>query len=135
MLNPNIEIKKWFYTNLTSASGLTVYDGIAPTGAGDEYIIMNGRTSSQERGKAGYTNAITIDVDIVTKNANFGYKRAEEISNLVLTAINSDTNITLANGFYSSTLVVGSIRNLDGLNPTDNVFRTIISYNIIITQN
>jgi hypothetical protein len=135
MLNPNIEIKKWFYTNLTSASGLTVYDGIAPTNSGDEYIVMNGRTSSQEQGKSGYTNSITIDVDIVTKNANFGYKRAETISNLVLTAINSDTNITLANGFYSSTLVVGSIRNLDGLNPTDNVFRTIISYNIIITQN
>jgi hypothetical protein len=135
MLNPNIEIKKWFYTNLTSASGLTVYDGIAPSGARDEYIVMSGRTSSQEQGKSGYTNGITIDVDIVTKNANFGYKRAEEISNLVLTAINSDTNITLANGFYSSTLVVASIRNLDGLNPTDNVFRTIISYNIIITQN
>lgn len=135
MLNPNIEIKKWFYTNLTSASGLTVYDGIAPDGAGDEYIVMSGRTSTQERGKTGYTNGITIDVDIVTKNANFGYKRAEEISNLVLTAINSDTNITLANGFYSSTLVVGSIRNLDGINPIDNVFRTIITYNIIITQN
>ncbi len=135
MLNPNIEIKKWFYTNLTSATSLVVYDGIAPDGAGNEYIVMNGRTSSQEQGKSGYTNGITIDVDIVTKNANFGYKRAEEISNLVLTAINSDTNITLANGFYSSTLVVASIRNLDGLNPTDNVFRTIISYNIIITQN
>ena len=26
-------------------------------------------------------------------------------------------------------------RNLDGLNPIDNVFRTIITYNIIITQN
>jgi len=135
MLNPNIEIKKWFYTNLTSASGLTVYDGIAPTGAGDEYIVMTGRTSSQDMGKSGYTNSISIDVDIVTKNANFGYKRSEEISNLVLTAINSDTNITLANGFYSSTLYVQSIRNLDGLNPTDNVFRTIITYNIIITQN
>jgi hypothetical protein len=135
MLNPNIEIKKWFYTNLTSATSLVIYDGIAPTGAGDEYIVMTGRTSTQEQGKSGYTNGITIDVDIVTKNANFGYKRAEEISNLVLTAINSDTNITLANGFYSSTLVVASIRNLDGLNPTDNVFRTIISYNIIITQN
>jgi len=135
MLNPNIEIKKWFYTNLTSASGLTVYDGIAPTGSGDEYIVMSGRTSSQDDGKSGYTNSVTIDVDIVTKNANFGYKRSEEISNLVLTAINSDTNITLANGFYSSTLYVQSIRNLDGLNPTDNVFRTIITYNIIITQN
>lgn len=135
MLNPNIEIKKWFYTNLTSASGLTVYDGIAPDGAGDEYIVMTGRTSSQEQGKSGYTNSISIDVDIVTKNANFGYKRAETISNLVLTAINSDTNVTLANGFYSSSLFVASIRNLDGLNPMDNVFRTIITYNIIITQN
>ena len=135
MLNPNIEIKKWFYTNLTSASGLTVYDGIAPEGAGDEYIVMTGRTSTQEQGKSGYTNSVSIDVDIVTKNANFGYERAETISNLVLTAINSDTNVTLANGFYSSTLFVASIRNLDGINPMDNVFRTIITYNITITQN
>ena len=135
MLNPNIEIKKWFYTNLSSASGLTVYDGIAPEGAGDEYIVMEGRTSSQEQGKTGYTNSISIDVDIVTKNANFGYKRSETISNLVLTAINSNTKITLANGFYSSTLFVASIRNLDGINPLDNIFRTIITYNIIITQN
>lgn len=135
MLNPNVEIKKWFYTNLTSATSLPVYDGMAPDNAQSPYIIMDGRTSSQQQGKSGYTNSISIDVDIVTKNANFGYKRAEEISNLVLTAINSDTNITLANGFYSSTLFVQSIRNLDGLNPLDNVFRTIITYNIIITQN
>ena len=135
MLNPNIEIKKWFYTNLGTATGLSVYDGIAPDSAGNEYIVMDGRTSSQEQGKSGYTNSISIDVDIVTKNANFGYKRAEEISNLVLTDINSDTDITLANGFYSSTLYVQSIRNLDGLNPLDNVFRTIITYNITITQN
>lgn len=135
MLNPNIEIKKWFYTNLTSASGLVVYDGFAPDGAGDEYIVMTGRTSSQEQGKTGYTNTITIIVDIITKNANFGYKRAEAISNLVLTAINSDTDITLANGFTSSSLSVESIRNLDGLNPLDNVFRVLITYNITITQN
>lgn len=135
MLNPNVEIKKWFYTHLTSATSLPVYDGIAPDVDVNEYIIMSGRTSSQEQGKSGYTNSISIDVDIVTKNANFGFKRAEEISNLVLTAINSDTHITLANGFYSSTLFVQSIRNLDGLNPLDNVFRTIITYNITITQN
>ena len=135
MLNPNIEIKKWFYTNLTSASGLVVYDGFAPEGAGDEYIVMTGRTSSQDQGKAGYTNSISITVDIITKNANFGYKRAETISNLVLAAINSDTTITLSNGFTSSALSIGSVRNLDGLNPIDNVFRTIITYNIIITQN
>ena len=135
MLNANIEIKKWFYTNLVSATSLPVYDGIAPDLDLNEYIIMDGRTSSQEQGKSGYTNTITIIVDIVTKNANFGYKRAEEISNLVLTAINSNTNITLPSGWDSSALYVSSIRNLDGLNPLDNVFRTLITYNIIITQN
>jgi hypothetical protein len=135
MLNPNIEIKKWFYTELVSATDLSVYDGMSPAGAGSEYIILDGRTSSQEQGKDGYTNSITIIVDIVTKNANFGYKRAEEISNLVLANINSDTVITLSNGFTSSALSVQSIMNLDALNPIDNVFRTIITYNIIITQN
>jgi hypothetical protein len=135
MLNPNIEIKKWFYTHLVSATGLSVYDGFSPEGAGNEYIILEGRSSSQEQGKDGYTNAITIIVDIVTKNANFGYKRAEEISNLVLANINSDTTITLSNGFTSSALSIESVRNLDALNPIDNVFRTIITYNIIITQN
>jgi hypothetical protein len=135
MLNPNIEIKKWFYTNLTSATSLVVYDGFAPEGAGNEYIVLTGRTSTQDQGKEGYTNTITIIVDIITKNANFGYKRAETISDLVLTAINSDTNITLANGFTASSLSVESVRNLDGLNPLDNVFRVLITYNIIITQN
>ena len=134
MLNPNIEIKKWFFTNLTSATALVVYDGFAPEGAGNEYIVLTGRTSSQDQGKAGYTNSISITVDIITKNANFGYKRAETISDLILNAINSDTNITLANGFTASSLSVESVRNLDGLNPLDNVFRVLITYNIIITQ-
>ena len=135
MLNPNIEIKKWFYTHLGTATGLPVFDGIAPDNTPNEYIIMDGRTSTQEKGKAGYTNGVSITVDIVTKNANFGYKRAETISDLVLTAINSQTIITLSNGFYASSVVVASIRNLDGLNPLDNVFRTLITYNLIITQN
>jgi hypothetical protein len=134
MLNPNIEIKKWFFTNLTSATALVVYDGFAPEGANNEYIVLTGRTSTQDQGKEGYTNTISIDVDIITKNANFGYKRAETISDLVLNAINSDTNITLANGFTASSLSIESVRNLDGLNPLDNVFRVLITYNIIITQ-
>jgi len=134
MLNPNIEIKKWFYTHLVSATSLPVYDGMAPDDAPNEYIILDGRTSSQEQGKNGYTNSNSIIVDIVTKNANFGYKRSEEISNLVLTAINSDTVITLPTGWKSTSLYVGGIRNIDGLNPLDNVFRTLITYNLTITQ-
>ena len=134
MLNPNIEIKKWFVTNLGTATGLPVYDGIAPENNLSEYIILNGRTSSQYQGKSGYTNTNTIIVDIVTKNANFGYKRSETISDLVLADINSDTIITLPGGWTSSSLYVNSITNLDGLNPLDNVFRTLITYNLTITQ-
>ena len=134
MLNPNIDIKKWFYTNLVSITGLAVYDGMAPDGAGSEYLILDGRSSSQEQGKTGYTNSVTMTVDIVTKNANFGYKRAETISDLILANINSDTTITLSNGFYCSSLFVQSVRNIDGLNPIDNVFRTLITYNLTITQ-
>ena len=134
MLNPNIEIKKWFVTNLGTATSLPVYDGIAPENNLSEYLILDGRTSSQEQGKSGYTNTNTIIVDIVTKNANFGYKRSETISDLVLAAINSDTTITLPSGWTSTSLYVQSIRNLDGLNPLDNVFRTIITYNLTITQ-
>ena len=134
MLNPNIEIKKWFFTAIKNATTLNVYDGFAPDSAPNEYIVLIGRTSSQEQGKTGFTNNISIVVDIVTKSANFGYKRSEEISNLVLTAINSNTNITLPSGWDSSALSVESVRNLDGLNPLDNIFRTIITYNIIITQ-
>ena len=106
MLNPNIEIKKWFVTNLGTATGLPVYDGIAPENNLSEYIILDGRTSSQEQGKSGYTNTNTIIVDIVTKNANFGYKRSETISDLVLADINSDTIITLPGGWTSSSLIV-----------------------------
>ena len=135
MLNPNIDIKKWFYTNLVSITDLDVYDGLAPEGAGNEYLILDGRSSSQEQGKTGYTNSVTMTVDIVTKNANFGYKRAETISDLILAGINSDTTITLNNGFYCSSLFVQSVRNIDGLNPIDNVFRTLIIYNLTITQN
>jgi len=135
MLNPNIEIKKWFYSELVSATSLAVYDGIAPEGAGTEYIIMTGRTGSQDQGKSGYTSTTVIVVDIVTKNANFGYKRAETISDLVLNAINSNTTITLPVTWGGSSLSVESIRNLDGINPIENVFRVLITYNITITQN
>lgn len=135
MLNPNIEVKKWFYTNVSSATSIPVYDGFAPDSAPNEYIILDGRTSSQEQGKNGYTNSMSITIDIITKNANFGYKRSEEISNLVLSAINSDTVITLPTGWKSSSLYVDGIRNIDGLNPLDNVFRTLVTYNLTITQN
>ena len=135
MYNPNVDIKKWFYTTLATATSLGVYDGIAPDTAGNEYLILSDRTSSQSFGKSGFTNTLVLMVDIVTKNANFGFKRAETISNLILNSINSDTHITLPSGWSASSLSVQGVRNLSALNPLDNVFRTLITYNLTITQN
>ena len=64
MLNANIEIKKWFYTNLRTATNLPVFDGMAPEISENEYIILDGRSTTQEQGKSGYTNSNTIIVDI-----------------------------------------------------------------------
>ena len=134
MYNHNVDIKKWFYTNLVSATSLGVYDGIAPDTAGNEYLILTGRTSSQVQGKNGYTNTLVFTIDIVTKNANFGFKDSEAISNQILAAINSDTHITLPTGWNASSLSVAGIRNIQALNPLDNVFRTLLTYNLTITQ-
>ena len=134
MLNPNVEIKKYFVSTIGTATGLGVYDGMAPMTAGNEYIILSGRTSTQVQGKSGYTNTIVMIVDIVTKNANFGFKRSEAISNMILGVINSDTKITLPTGWDATQIYVDSVTNLDALNPLDNVFRTLITYKLIITQ-
>ena len=134
MVNPNIEIKKWFINTIATATGLGVYDGMAPTTGGDKYIILSGRTSVQDQGKTGFTNNMTIVVDIVTKSANFGFKIPEAISNEILNVINSDTIISLSSGWNASQLYVDSVKNLDALNPMDNVFRTLITYKLIITQ-
>jgi hypothetical protein len=135
MLNPNIPVKKWFKTQIETLTGLTVYDGEANDQAGEEYIVLEGRTSSQEQGKSGFISSVVIVVDIITKSANFGFKRAETISDLITVGIDSDTDISLSSGFSASALSIDGIRTLEGLNPADNVFRVLITYNLTVTQN
>lgn len=134
MKNPNIELKKWFVSQVATLTGLSAYDGIAPSNAANDYVVITGRTSSQQEGKTGYINECSIICDIVTKSSNFGFKSSEAISELILAGINSDTVISLPTGWSAKSLSVESISNLDGLNPEDNIFRTLINYSIIITQ-
>ena len=133
MLNPNIPVKKWFKTRIESLTGLTVYDGEVDENI-SEYIVLTGRTSSQEQGKNGFISSVVLIVDIVVKSANFGFKRAETISDLVMGGIDSDTDITLSSGFSASALSIDGTQTLEGLNPADNVFRVLITYNLTVTQ-
>ena len=132
MTNPIPALKKYFVTTLGTATGLTVYDGIAPDDAGSEYVVITGRSAQQLQGKTDFISNVSITVDCVTRGNFTGYKQAEAIGQDVLTAINSDTNITLATG-QATSLYVAGITNLDGLNPTDNIFRQLITYNVIIS--
>ena len=132
MTNPIPAIKKWLYTAIQTATSLTVYDGIAPDTAGNEYIVLTGRSGNQLQGKTGFTSNVTMTVDVVTRGSFTGYKRSEEIAQLILTALDSNTSITLSTG-QATSLYLATITNLDGLNPLDNVFRTIITYNAIIS--
>ena len=131
MKNPNRALKIWFGTEVNDITSLEVYDGMAPSSAGNEYVIITGRSSNQEQGKSDFVNTCTIILDIVTRNANFGYKRSEEISELIMAGINSDTVIDLGSEWDVTTNYI-SIQNLDGLNPDDKVFRTLVTYNLTV---
>jgi len=132
MTNPIPAIKKYLYTAIGAATSLTVYDGIAPDTDDNEYIVLTGRSGTQLQGKTGFSSNVNITVDVVTRGSFTGYKRSEEIAQLILTALDSNTSITLSTG-QATSLYLATITNLDGLNPLDNVFRTIITYNVIIS--
>lgn len=132
MTNPISALKKYFVTTLGTATGLTVYDGIAPDDAGSQYVVITGRSAQQLQGKSGFVSSVSITVDCVTRGNFTGYKQAEAIGQDVMTAINSDTDINLSTGQCTSLFVAG-VTNLDGLNPTDAVFRQLITYNCIIS--
>lgn len=140
MLNPNTPVIKWFNTAVKTAVGaISVNAGYLPPALPPatpltEYVIIRGRSSSQQQGKDSYISSVTIILDIVTKNSNFGYKRSDEIAAMILAAIDSDTTITLESPFCANALSIGDISNLDGISEEQNVFRTILTYNLTVRQ-
>ena len=134
MKNPAIEIKKWLYARLQAYSYVDVYDAMVPDDANGEYIVITSRTANQMEGKDCFQFEVSANVDIVTKGSNFGFKRAEQIAELVMGGINSDTIVTLPVGWDCKNVVCESVNNLEDLDPLDNTFRVIIRYTFVITQ-
>jgi hypothetical protein len=134
MKNPAIEIKKWLVARLQAYAYIDVYDGMTPTDVDGEYIVITSRTANQGEGKDCFQFEVSANVDIVTKGSNFGFKRAEQIAELVVGGINSDTVVTLPNGWDCKNVVCESINNLEDLDPSENTFRVIIRYTFVITQ-
>lgn len=134
MKNPAIEIKKWLVSRLQAYSYIDVYDAMVPDDADGEYIVISARTASPIDNKTGYSHEVSANIDIVTKGNGFGFKRAEQIAELVMGGINSDTIVTLPAGWDCKNVVMASINNLEDLDPFGNTFRVIIRYTFVITQ-
>jgi len=134
MKNPAIEIKKWLISQLQAYSYIDVYDAMVPDIVANEYIVVTARTASPVDNKTGYTHEISANVDIVTKTDSFGFKRGEQLADMIMAGINSDTNVVLPAGWDCKNVVVASINNLEDLDPFGNTFRVIIRYTFVITQ-
>ena len=134
MKNPAIEIKKWLVSQIQAYAYIDVYDAMVPDDANGEYIVISSRTAGQIENKTGYSHDVSATLDIVTKTSSFGFKRAEQIAELVMAGINSDTIVTLPAGWDCKNVVMESVNNLEDLDPSENTFRVIIRYTFVITQ-
>jgi hypothetical protein len=134
MKNPAIEIKKWLISRLFAYTYIDVYDGMTPTDADGEYIVVSSRTANQGEGKDCFQFEVSANVDVVTKGSSFGFKRAEQIAENIVGGINSDTVVILPTGWDCKNVVCESINNLEDLDPSENTFRVIIRYTFVITQ-
>lgn len=113
---------------------LPICDGQVPPDLQGSYILLGDRTYTQTKAKGRYTGECTLLVDVVIKGPNFGFKDSEDAAEQIMALINSDTNPVCASSFQVVTTAIQSTNNLNGLNRTDNVFRTLIRYRHLVNQ-
>jgi hypothetical protein len=122
------------YITIIDGLGFTCYDGFAPDDAGDEYVVIINPDMSGALGKNNFNTEVSIGVDIVVKNNNFGFKRSEEIAEDILAVINANANPDLSPDFQCVTTQLANSTNLSSLLQTDNTFRTILRFEHKVSQ-
>lgn len=128
-----------YYTALTNAitidgEALPIYDGEVPPDHVGSYILLGDRTSTQTKAKGRFTSEVFLLVDVVIKGANYGFKDSEDAAEQIMQIINADENPTCASSFQVVSTSIQSTNNLNGLNKTDNIFRTLIRYRHLVNQ-
>lgn len=113
---------------------LEVYDGLAPSDADGNYILIGDRNSNQTDGKNNFNFDVQVLLDIVIKDGSMGFEYNDYAVNKILGAINSDVQMSIGNDFQVVTTRLLSVNNLTGLNPTEPTFRTLIRFEHKISQ-
>jgi hypothetical protein len=118
-----------------SYSSVKVYDGIVPPNATSQpiYIVLSERFSNQTANKTMSQFDASLLIDIVAKTSGFGYKDTEDIANQILALINQNANPNTMPDFQVATTRVNTF-NLQGINQTDNIFRTFIRFEHKVLQ-
>lgn len=122
------------YNILDTIPNISVYDGEVPPEAAASYIVLGERNAVQVQDKSGFTYEANLVVDCVVKGQNMGYLDSDDIANQVTQLINSNANPDGSPDLQIAGTMVESVTNLTGINPTDNIFRTLIRYSFKITQ-
>lgn len=97
------------------------------------YIVLGERLSNQTSNKTMNQFDASLLVDIVSKSNNFGFANSEDVAQQVMQIINSSANPDTMPDFQVVTTRTSTF-NLSGLNPMDNVFRTLIRFEHKILQ-
>ena len=113
---------------IINSEALPIYDGEAPPDVTGSYILLGDRTSTQVQAKGSFQSEVTLLVDVVIKGDMYGFKDSEDAAEQIMQLINSDENPQCSSSFQVVTTSIQSTNNLNGLNRTDNIFRTLIRF-------
>ena len=134
MKNPISSLATAYYNildgNLTlpNYGMLPVYDGMAPDSEIGSYVLIStDRQAVQVADKCTFYWEAYILVDIVDKSGNFGFNGSDAVSEQIGSLISTHLNPNLAPDFQCIT-TIANFQNLQGLNPTEPVFRTLVRY-------
>lgn len=118
-----------------SYTSVKIYDGIVPPDATAQpiYIVLGERLSNQTANKTMSQFDASLLIDIVAKTGSFGFKDSEDIASQILGLINQNANPNCSPDFQVATTRVSTF-NLSGINPTDNIFRTLIRFEHKVLQ-
>lgn len=118
-----------------SYSAVKIYDGMVPPNATSEqiYIVLGERLTNQTSNKTMNQFEASLLVDVVSKSNNFGFASSDDVAQQIMQLINSTINPNTMPDFQVVTTRT-TTHNLSGLNPMDNVFRTLIRFEHKILQ-
>lgn len=138
MKNPLNAIVSAYYSIISGAqivfngSILPVYDGMAPDSELGSYILVGERLAQQTDDKCGYLWNAQVLVDVVIKNGSFGFLDSDTVAEQIGELINTRLNPTMTD--FQAVTTSANWNSLQGLNPTEPTFRTLIRYSHLISQ-